>query len=69
MCSDVHGPSASVECDEKWNFEDALPERVLSAYKGTEMSVLLSMSGAIQRPHIGEYNIKWCWRTRVTLNR
>jgi len=28
---------------------------MISAHKGTEMSVLLSMSGAIQRPHICEY--------------
>jgi len=28
---------------------------MISAHKGTEMSVLLSMSGALQRPHIGEH--------------
>ncbi|XP_050428442.1 intermembrane lipid transfer protein VPS13A-like isoform X2 [Adelges cooleyi] len=45
--------AATVERQEKWGFTESLPERALAAYKGTEMSVLLSMSGAIQRPHIG----------------
>lgn len=48
------GSFTSNESEEKWNFEESLPERMIAAYKGTEMSVLLSMSGAIQRPHIGE---------------
>jgi len=52
---DAQGSFLSVERDEKWNFEESFPERVISAHKGAEMSVLLSMAGAIQRPHIGEY--------------
>lgn len=51
------GVFGAAERDEKWNFEESFPERVISAHKGTETSVLLSMSGAIQRPHIGEYTI------------
>jgi len=57
LCHDVQGSFTSIEREEKWNFSESLPERVISAHKGTEMSVLLSMSGAIQRPHIGEYYI------------
>lgn len=54
LCYDVQAPAAPADGEEKWNFEESLPERVISAHKGTEMSVLLSMAGAIQRPHIGE---------------
>lgn len=54
MCEVQEGSLTSIESEEKWNFEEPLPERMISAYKGTEMSVLLSMSGAIQRPHIGK---------------
>lgn len=50
----MQGSFTSIERQEKWNFEESLPERVISAHKGMEMSVLLSLSGAIQRPHIGE---------------
>lgn len=51
---EVKDSFTSIESEEKWNFEELLPEQMISAHKGTEMSVLLSMSGAIQRPHIGE---------------
>lgn len=50
----MQGSFTPIEREEKWSFEESLPERMISAHKGTEMSVLLSMSGAIQRPHIGE---------------
>lgn len=53
----AQGSFTRIDGEEKWNFEEQLPERVSSAHKGTEMSVLLSMAGAIQRPHIGEYII------------
>lgn len=57
MCYHAQGSFTGIDGEEKWNFEEQLPERVSSAHKGTEMSVLLSMAGAIQRPHIGEYII------------
>lgn len=50
----MQGSFTPIEREEKWSFEESLPERMISTHKGTEMSVLLSMSGAIQRPHIGE---------------
>ncbi|XP_008187329.1 vacuolar protein sorting-associated protein 13C isoform X2 [Acyrthosiphon pisum] len=50
---EVQGSFRAIESVEKWNFEELLPEQMISVHKGTEMSVLLSMSGAIQRPHIG----------------
>ncbi|XP_050533946.1 intermembrane lipid transfer protein VPS13A-like [Daktulosphaira vitifoliae] len=51
-CSQIQD-TCSVEYNGKWRFALSIPECALAAYKGTEMSVLLSMSGALQRPHIG----------------